>query len=1167
MPAGGASIVPKLHEHGVHVPRIDWVRTFRQRVGELKNPRAALQQLRVDLGPNLPTELFESLAAHPMFRREVARDPWPRRFGEIWASRRMASRGLGADVAWSVEVLRLFGTQLTSFVSLEREFDQSYILGDWAGCLGVLDRLEQTLGLSLWLISRRLTVLRLAGGDSEKDYAESLIASATEGTVVGWLVFMMNFRADQNVAPASYVRQIGKSLAGSGLPRAIAIWLRYHALTAPPQDEISCTAVLAVSETLPIVDRYMALLDVLQAITFVEGLGFNVRSTLPSSVARLAAVVPDDRIQILRETLDPTSFEDLISRLDPRAADAYTLGDYAGAVEMLAAQLRCNPGRTNLYGLLARAMLRADTVPDVPFRTGEIIRFMASVHVFAEDDEAAMAELSREALTGAHRPLATSIRALFSGRAKDPSVPIPDANIEALNGKELTPLQLRNLPVPTVEREALVTRALERFVASPSLELQRAVLRFGQEELDSVLHDRLPPDRAALYAGRALVRLSRFDEGISLLRNLQDDPGPAVANDARRELFHAFTSAGRPRDALRTVAAAYRQNEKLHSIFALAPLLDEVEAADGGAPFDEIALSICYHINNRFGGDARMGSQADAAEEYALARGAELPSRIAFDAVDVEPGLAATYLDQVCSAQVLDKFMVIESVDQVELERLEICRKLTEIDPGRRQRYLEEIREITRRRVVRERFEQVERTKIYVDTEGVKRQADKTLRDTYIRFTVSLADDEQGNERIKMLRRVQSILSDIHAEGMKIHFADLPASERDLLFDRLVHDVMKLLISSQEYGLEAYLSTRVRHGTMGNQLRSAFELQSLLTQRDGGRYQPDYGWSKALGLDFDPRGEWLAQRLVKFSEDLDATIEDLVRRRIQVRSEAAPDGLFKFQAFNFERVRLQAEITPETPFEAFMDRVIDQFWAVLEDTLVAVRKYIEGPFLNGVHALTDELGRDVERELSPINISKLRDAVAQARIQMSVNVANVASWFTLARDMERPDYEFGIAVEVATESIRACHPSLNVQVDRTDEISFDCRGRTLESLVYVLFTALDNAVEHCGFLDQAPEIRLATSRTDGWLQLTLANSCAPVQDVAAANARLAELRDRLRSGADLPGLATTEGGSGYAKIIRILRHDLLARHSLEFGYTEATEYAVTIGVESKAIIK
>lgn len=1142
-----------------------WSKAFREEVGRQKNPRAALQNLRARLGIGETGALFAQLGGNPIFEAATAPNRNPRRFVDIGAGPRIRPRSLLPDLTWTGEVIAKFAPVIGKFLDYERTYEAAWIVGDADGAKAVLDLVEEELGLSLWLIAKRIALLRTQGAIQITDYVNALIAESGESTINAWLVYMMGYRADPNVSPGSYVRQIEDILSGSELSLQMRVHLRYYALAMPPRGAEICATLLGASENLPLVDRYMTLLDVLQALACDTSVEPGIRGTVASVVSRLGANVPDDRLALLDGVLDPAGADRLLARLEPQTADTYTSGKYGQALDEIAADIVDDPTRTNLYSLAARAMSRSDKRPALPEQISIFVRQMASVHVFADDDATTTAALLREALVVAHRPLAASIRTLFASRSADPSEISTDAAIEALNGAQLTPLQLRNLPV--LDPTGLLDGALARFPESLSLKLQRAVLAFGKEGLRPDLRALLPADREALYAARALSRLGRHGDAIGLLVPYLDDKVQSVANDARRELFLAYRAAGRRDEALRLVANAYHANPKLHALFRLAPLLDEIERAQEGPPFREIALPIAYHVLNRFSGDARPGAEADAAEEFALSRGANLPSGIALDQWGPDDHLIGIYLDEVCSPAVLDKFMAIENVGQVEIERLEICRILSERDSAGRQRYLDEIREITRRRVVRERFEQVERTKIYVDTDGVKRQAEKTLRDTYMRFLVALAEDGQGSERLDMMRKVQMILSEIEADGVRVHFSDVPASERELMFDRLVRDFMRMLISSQEYGLEAYLSTRVRHGTMGNQLRSAFELHSLITQKEGGMYQPDRFWREAMDLGYNPIAGWLSARLARFSEDIDAAIEDLVRRRVQVRSEGCPNGLFRFTSFNYDIIRLQSEITPDTPFDAFLDKVIDQFWKVLQDSLSVVRRYIEVDFLQIVHRIIDELERDVVNELRGTSSSSLRSAIAAARTQMGVMVANVASWFTLARDMERPDYEFGVAVEVATESIRVCHPSLDLKLERRDELTFECRGRSLESLVYLLFTALDNAVAHSGFVDAAPFIALDTTLGDGWLEMRLVNSCVEVPHFESKNETLAQLRGRLEADESGQGLASREGGSGYAKIIRILKHELLTNYVLEFGYSSATEYEVRIGVEAKAIVK
>jgi hypothetical protein len=1148
------------------VSRTDWSKAFRAEVGNSKSPRLAINRVRAQLGDASPSVVFDALRSNGLFATAVAMGRAPTRFGQINHHTRLRPRGLINDIRWTAEVVALFANEISSFIDLKGRFDTAYMEGDINQCIASLDAIENAHGLSLWLIARKTLLLRRSGASAQGEYTSSLLASGHTEGITGYLTYLIGYRSDPNVSPAAFERTVERVRSAPELPGELRAFLLHHLDGSPPATEAECAAILEVGETAPLVDRFEALVSVLQHIAVHQTAVGQLHTEASVIAQRLAGTIADSRLAVLRDVMGgEAGYGKLVERVHVEEADKYTTGEYEAAHVMLIDSLRKDPTRIELLPLLARTRRRTGGGLDdlLPF-VENLVAEMAQAYAFDEDSDAAVSALVREATAGTHSQLSACIRALLASRKADLAVATPEDRFDALNARTLTPLQLRNVPVQHVT--SLLFTALAVCPESISLKLQAAIAQFGGQELPSELADQLPPERAALYRARALRRLDRHKAAIDQLVGIRSGARDPAANDAMRELFGAYVALGDVDEALRVVARAHLTNSALHPMFELEPLLDRVEHRADGPPYKQIALSICYHIYNRYHSDSRLTAQADAAEEYALAGNAGLPSQLPVP-TGIDQPLFPLYLDQVCSAPVLDKFMAIDNVNDVELERLEICRKLVEIDPVKRQQYLEEIREITRRRVVRERFEQVERTKIYVDTEGVKRQAEKAIREAYQRFLAALADPTHGDEAIKMMREIKDIIASTQADGVKIHFPDLPTNERDQLFDDIVRDLMRMLISSQEYGLEAYLSTRVRHGTMGNQLRSAFETNALLTQKDDGRYVADYTWSEQLDLTEMHAWSWLAQRLADFSEQIDSAIEDLVRERVQVRSEALPNGLFIFTTYNYDILQMQAEVTTETPFDAFVDKVIDRFWSVLDDSLAVVRAHMNGHFLGQVLALTDQLQVDVNRELPGTNISALSDAIASARTQMAVNVANVANWFTLAREMERPDYEFGIAVEVASQSIVACHPTLGFNLVRTDDIAFECRGRSLESLVYVLFTALDNAVEHSGLGDEPPDATLSTERVDGWLWLTLRNSCARVVDLEAANLLLAERRLRLENASDLQSLATTEGGSGYAKIIRILRHDLLAQHSLEFGYVSPTEYQVRIGVEEKAIIR
>ncbi|ATU94917.1 hypothetical protein B5P45_27700 [Phyllobacterium zundukense] len=89
-----------------------------------------------------------------------------------------------------------FAPEVREFLKLEREFNAAYVQGDLDACGEVLNRLEERHGLSLWLISRKSTILRKLGATQYYDYTDVLIAGDPNVSLMSWLVYMMRHRAD-----------------------------------------------------------------------------------------------------------------------------------------------------------------------------------------------------------------------------------------------------------------------------------------------------------------------------------------------------------------------------------------------------------------------------------------------------------------------------------------------------------------------------------------------------------------------------------------------------------------------------------------------------------------------------------------------------------------------------------------------------------------------------------------------------------------------------------------------------------------------------------------------------------------------------------------------------------------------------------------------------------
>ncbi|MEC2076306.1 hypothetical protein [Metabacillus fastidiosus] len=82
----------------------------------------------------------------------------------------------------------------------------------------------------------------------------------------------------------------------------------------------------------------------------------------------------------------------------------------------------------------------------------------------------------------------------------------------------------------------------------------------------------------------------------------------------------------------------------------------------------------------------------------------------------------------------MSKYYFFNRYEDVEEERIKICRLLTEIDSDNQEIYNDEIKEITRTMQIREYTAAFERSKIYVDIDGIKKQSSKKIEENFNRI-------------------------------------------------------------------------------------------------------------------------------------------------------------------------------------------------------------------------------------------------------------------------------------------------------------------------------------------------------------------------------------------------------------------------------------------------
>jgi hypothetical protein len=82
----------------------------------------------------------------------------------------------------------------------------------------------------------------------------------------------------------------------------------------------------------------------------------------------------------------------------------------------------------------------------------------------------------------------------------------------------------------------------------------------------------------------------------------------------------------------------------------------------------------------------------------------------------------------------MSKYYLFENYEQVEKERINICKLLGELDPDNLEKYNDEIKDITQSIQIKKYSDALDKSKIYVDLEGIKKQVNKKIKDNFLRL-------------------------------------------------------------------------------------------------------------------------------------------------------------------------------------------------------------------------------------------------------------------------------------------------------------------------------------------------------------------------------------------------------------------------------------------------
>ena len=309
---------------------------------------------------------------------------------------------------------------------------------------------------------------------------------------------------------------------------------------------------------------------------------------------------------------------------------------------------------------------------------------------------------------------------------------------------------------------------------------------------------------------------------------------------------------------------------------------------------------------------------------------------------------------------------------------------------------------------------------------------------------------------------------------------------------------------------------------------------------------------------------WLQSTLnsafAEFSKSFDDLIQKMITEWIQVRISPTGKGLFDFRLWNPEIAMLSAKMTSETTFEVFLDTVLAHFQAHLEETTKIIRSAIRASAKPNANNLLNILQGKIDQLRFQGEKGELMVSLGSARTELQLAFDRVVEWFRPTQTSDAEPFAIEDAISISVDSLKTYYPDFRSVIVISDNMqNFYIQGN-LRSFADILFIVFEDEFNGYSKIPGPPIADVDVKLKDNFIMLRIQNSVEKAVITREVHERY-DIRSAMHEDRYKQSI-TTEGGTGFHKIKKILFHDFKHdfKPSLDFGFQGDDCFFVEIAI-------
>lgn len=1033
-----------------------------------------------------------------------------------------------AEVNWTLLSIRRYKSKIELFNVYREIYEDAFLLGDYQTAERYLDKIEAEICYSVWSLENRMILLEFKESPETHKTFLSEINKGSGGYFTSSLAHFLSNRSERNLSVSRYdidLKNALQKVQGNTSQQNTEFY--YFKLNRFEWKKYShLKDILTYEGYHSVIDRYLALITSFKMWLSDPDLDKGTKHFLLGRVQYLMRKFNDPELSTLYSIYHQGNGEMSQPSFDIGVLDLFTSGLYEECLSELKGKLENSPSEFEYYLLYVRSSIYSDKEFQLPNTTTSFQNSLLTL-VYNQlnrktDPYESMIALQRMLKNLLPFKIANGIHRFL--------------NEEILNQYSWYRFDLLSLHYthPSVadyfgefEKAQMYLGALNKIFPS-SISIQLKSLKY-YDDFDQQL-DKLgiPTVIKKIEAAKYLQRNQALDKAREVWKQVISETEHIVPlyEVAMKSLFDVFVEIGEFDQAI----SLYVDNA-LKSNYLIAKVgVDKIHEKIRRAKFKNVTptidLPLFYTFSNGDENELHI-----AYERFNRSNDIERPSQLTVDLIQGNKQKWVAYLHKTCTTEIFKHSIYINGSKERYSERILVCRLLLFIDEANEEVYKEEINSLSDILIIQEGLQQLDESKIYVNEQGLMNSELKEFEGLYNRYRTIANIYKESNKKLLLIDKRRGLrlasVEDVAVSLEKDQYSSDPL--RDAFAD--IFDVITRKFLFSKFGISAYLSTRIRHGVLLGEIRPIFEIFNLISQKDrsSNKYKEIVLWNEKYSFFSQNKLEKLQELLSVFSDTIDSAIHDLLKERLQIKTEEENfNGWFDYY-FDDTQLALHAINCMETKdYNEFVKYVIEVLWHRTDKNLDEIRYKIQvevkGKFNEAIEALTTNLNTYFGRTVPEIytNITTCLTEVHNA-------LDRIAGWFNRSGS-QTSDFKLDKLVSIVHENVSHSYPNRRLEL-----VHFEVEDVTLKGEFYTHFADLfriflDNALKHSDPYIDTITAEVTVFASDGKMIVTVKN------DHPNEKSSL-DFIDHENKNLDMRKLST-EGKSGFTKADKIIRSDL-----------------------------